>query len=85
METIFKGNTLLIDAIKRGDSFSAQFLLDKKCNVNLTARDTNDTALHYVCTYDEKTTESETFKEMLAVGKKILQMNVEVNIQNSRG
>lgn len=60
--------------------------MDKKCNVNLTSRDTGDTALHYVCTFDQKTSDPETYSEMVAVGKKILmQPDVDVNIQNAKG
>lgn len=80
-----EGTTLLIDAIKRGDGFAAKFLLDNNCKVNLTTGESEDTALHYICTYSRETSDPETFKEMLEVGRKILSMNAEVNKQNSKG
>lgn len=80
-----EGSTLLIDSIKRGDGFSAQFLLDKKCNVNLTTRNTNDTALHIICTYSEKTCDAETYKSMLEIGKQLLQDGADSNLQNTKG
>lgn len=80
-----EGSTLLIDAIKRSDGFSAKFLLEKNCNVNLTSKSTADTALHLVSTYDEKSTDPETFNEMLDVAKKLVEQNADVNIQNLKG
>jgi ankyrin repeat protein len=81
-----EGATLLIDAIKRSDGFSANFLLDHKCDVNLTSNDTGDMALHMICTYSKDSSSSETFREMLDVGKKIIgRQNLEVNKQNSKG
>lgn len=80
-----EGATLLIDAIKRGDGFAAKFLLDNNCDVNLTTDGSNDTALHFICTYSRETSDSEQFKEMLEVGRKILTLNVDVNKQNSKG
>ncbi|XP_055604737.1 rabankyrin-5 [Uranotaenia lowii] len=79
------GCPLLIDAVKRGDGFTAKFLLDKNCNVNLIARDTADTALHLVCTYAEKSTDSETFRDMLSIGKQLLKLGADTNLQNMRG
>lgn len=75
----------MIDAIKRGDSFSANFLLEKKCNVNLITKSTSDTALHLVCTYSEKSTDQQTFEEMLAVSKKLLAVGTDPNMQNIKG
>lgn len=80
-----QGNTLLIDAIKRGDSFTAQFLLEKGCNVDLVTRDTSDTALHLVCTYAERSTDAETHREMLSIGRQLLKQQADPNMQNSKG
>lgn len=80
-----EGNTLLIDAVKRADSFSAHFLLDKGCDVNMISRDIGDTALHLVCTYAKKSTDLDTYKDMLLVGKALLQHNADPNIQNNKG
>lgn len=82
---LLQGCTLLIDAIQRGDGFSAQFLIEKECNVNLTSRVTSDTALHLVCTYSEKSSEGEIYKDMVLVGKTLLQRDADPNLQNVRG
>ncbi|XP_055853313.1 rabankyrin-5 [Episyrphus balteatus] len=80
-----EGSTLLIDAIKRADEFAANFLLDRNCEVNLPHRVTSDTALHLVCNYSSKNVDSETFNNMLEIGKKILDRKADVNLQNQRG
>lgn len=81
----FQGCTLLIDAIKRGDGFAAQFLLEKDCNVNLSSKDTTDTALHLVCTYSEKSCDKDTFNDMISVAEALLQKGADPNVQNRRG
>ncbi|XP_055377542.1 rabankyrin-5 [Condylostylus longicornis] len=80
-----EGNTLLIDAIKRGDGFSAEFLLARNCDVNLTSKTTSDTALHLVSQYSIDSTDADTYKDMLEVGKKLLALKCDVNLQNSKG
>lgn len=75
----------MIDAIKRGDGFTAQFLLDKGCNIDLVTRDTSDTALHLVSTYAEKCTDPETFRDMLSVARQLLKRRADPNVQNIRG
>lgn len=80
-----QGCTLLIDSIKRGDGYTAQFLLDKGCNVDLVTRDTSDTALHLVCTYAERSTDSETFRDMLSIGRQLLKRRADPNVQNYKG
>lgn len=84
---MLQGCTLLVDAVGRGDGFTAQFLLDHDCDVNLTARSTADTALHIVCTYSEKASEidGDTAKEMVLVGKALLSKQADPNLQNNRG
>ncbi|XP_055542467.1 rabankyrin-5 isoform X2 [Wyeomyia smithii] len=79
------GCTLLVDSVRRGDGFAAQFLLDKGCNVDMITRDTSDTALHLVCTYAEKSTDSETFRDMLSVGRQLLKWRADPNMQNMKG
>lgn len=81
----FQGCTLLIDAIKRGDSFAAQFLLENDCNVNLTSKETADTALHLVCTYSEKSCDNDTFNDMVQVAEALIQKSADPNMQNRRG
>lgn len=76
---------MLIDAVKRGDGFAAQFLLQKDCDVNLTSRVTADSALHLVCTYSEKSCDSEPLNEMIAVGKTLLEKKADPNVQNRKG
>lgn len=80
-----EGATLLIDSIKRGDGFAAKFLLENKCDVNLTTRGSEDTALHLICTFSKETSDLEVYTEILDVGRKILSLEVDVNKQNSKG
>lgn len=81
-----EGATLLIDAIKRADNFSAKFLLENGCDVNLTSNGSEDTPLHLICTYSQETSESAaSYKEMLEIGRHILSLKVDVNKQNSKG
>lgn len=79
------GSTLLIDSIKRGDGFSARFLLDHDCDVNLVTDGTQDTALHIICTYAKESTESSVYKEMIEMGRVILSKNCDINKQNAQG
>lgn len=79
------GSTLLIDAIKRGDGFSARFLLERECDANLVTSSTEDAALHVICTYAKESTDPTVFKEMLEIGKIILSKSVEINKQNAKG
>lgn len=80
-----KGCTLLIDAVKRGDGFAAQFLLEKDCDVNLMSKISADTALHLVCTYSEKSCDTDTFDDMLLVAEALVQKSADPNVQNRRG
>ncbi|XP_053963428.1 rabankyrin-5 [Anastrepha ludens] len=80
-----EGLTLLIRAIKNYDEFSANFLLDNGCGLNLIARKTGDTALHVICKYSPVETDPEVFTSILSIGKKILALNPNINIQNAEG
>lgn len=71
--------------MKRSDSFAARFLLDNGCDVNLTSRVTADTALHLICTYSEKSCDTDTFAEMVAIGKIIVENGADLNAQNRKG
>lgn len=79
------GCTLLIDAVKRGDGSAAHFLLEKNCNVNLTSRTMQDTALHVTCTYSDLELDPDTHREMLKIGKLLLERGADVNVQNAKG
>ncbi|XP_023035868.1 rabankyrin-5 [Drosophila willistoni] len=79
------GSTLLIDAIKKGDEFAANFLLDHDCLLNLSSRPSADTALHIVCSYVENQSNHETFLSIIDIGKRILERKPNVNIQNLQG
>lgn len=76
---------MLIDAIKRGDGFAAQFLLENDCDVNLMSKGAADTALHLVCTYSEKSFDKDTFKDMMLVAESLLQKGADANVQNRKG
>lgn len=80
-----EGCPLLIDAIKRGDGFSAEFLLDNKCEINATARKTGDTSLHLIATYSFKSTDERTYTDILAVGIRLIESGAKVNLQNLKG
>lgn len=81
-----QGCTLLVDAVRRGDGFSAQFLLDHGCNVNLSDRGSADTALHLVSTYAEKSTDGTSYTEMLSVAKCLLDTHkADTNLRNQKG
>lgn len=41
--------------------------------------------MHLVCTYSEKSTDSDTYKDILLVGKALLQQNADPNVQNIKG
>lgn len=71
--------------MKRGDGFAARFLLEHGCDVNLTARVTADTALHLICTYSEKSCDTDTFAEMAAIGKMAVENGADLNAQNRQG
>lgn len=75
----------MIDAVKRGDGFAAQFLLEKDCDVNLSSRESADTALHLVCTYSEKSCDTETFSDIIMVAETLIQKGANPNAQNRRG
>lgn len=76
---------MLIDAIKRGDGFAAQFLLENDCDVNLVSKKSADTALHLVCTYSEKSCDADTFRDMVMVAERLIQKGADPNMQNQRG
>ncbi|KAI9579988.1 rabankyrin-5 [Glossina fuscipes] len=80
-----QGYTPLIDAVKRGDKFSADFLLERQCQLDLMSRQTADTVLHIICAYDPSETNSETYSSMVEVGKRIVELKPDVNVQNHLG
>uniref|UniRef100_A0A1I8NT83 FYVE-type domain-containing protein n=2 Tax=Stomoxys calcitrans TaxID=35570 RepID=A0A1I8NT83_STOCA len=80
-----KGDTILIDAVKRGDKFSAEFVLKNNCDLNQTSRSSADTALHVICAYSPQTIDAGLYSDMVGVGQTLLSMNPNVNIQNRSG
>lgn len=81
-----QGSTLLIDAIKRGDGFAAQFLLEQRCNVNLVDRNSADTALHLASTYADSGADSATYEDMLTVARSLLdEHRADPNLRNQKG
>ncbi|XP_062122617.1 rabankyrin-5 [Drosophila sulfurigaster albostrigata] len=79
------GSTLLIDAVKKSDNFAADFLLSQNCIVDNLSRPSSDTALHIICSYGRSNCDQNDFSQMLDIGRKILQCNPNVNIQNIQG
>ena len=53
--------------------------------MNLVTRDTSDSAMHLVCTYSEKSSDTETFADMLDVAKQLLKNGADLNMQNVKG
>ncbi|XP_037823692.1 rabankyrin-5-like [Lucilia sericata] len=80
-----EGSTILIDAVKRGDKFAADFLLERNCELDLTSRSTADTVLHILCAYNPKETDAEVFSNMIEIGKKVISMKPNINLQNRQG
>ncbi|XP_043064447.1 rabankyrin-5 isoform X2 [Drosophila ficusphila] len=78
-----EGSTLLISAIRNGDTFSAHFLLEQNCLLDLISQPFKDTVLHIICNYVHNN--PEIISEILDVGKTILKKNPNVNIQNMKG
>lgn len=74
------GFSLLKSALKNGDAFSANFLLDQNCLLDLPSKPSSDTALHIICNYGPDNT-----PEIMEVVKKILQRQLNINIQNIKG
>ncbi|XP_017848794.1 rabankyrin-5 [Drosophila busckii] len=79
------GSTLLIDAVRRNDHFAADFLLNHNCLVDLLSRPSSDTALHIVCNYGKEERNKDALNNMIEIGRKILDRNPDVNIQNLQG
>ncbi|KAH8350167.1 hypothetical protein KR067_004117, partial [Drosophila pandora] len=77
-----EGSPLLIWALRNGDIYSTNFLLNKNCLLDLVSRSSSDTALHIICNYNCK---NEKWKEIMEIGKKILQRRPNVNMQNAKG
>ncbi|KRK02551.1 rabankyrin-5 isoform X1 [Drosophila yakuba] len=75
-----EGCSLLKSSLKNGDTFSANFLLDQNCLLDLPSKHSSDTALHIICNYNP-----DNISEIIEVVIKILERNVNVNIQNTKG
>ncbi|XP_008195018.3 rabankyrin-5 [Tribolium castaneum] len=73
-----QGDTLLHRAIKQEDSFSAIFLLENNCNVSLSTRTENDSALHLVAG-------APNIADGSKIAEKLINKNVNVNAQNRLG
>ncbi|XP_044260908.1 rabankyrin-5 [Tribolium madens] len=73
-----QGDTLLHRAIKQEDSFSALFLLENNCNVTLSTRTENDSALHLVAG-------APNIEDGSKIAEKLINKNVNVNAQNRLG
>ncbi|XP_050746200.1 rabankyrin-5 isoform X2 [Drosophila biarmipes] len=80
-----EGLPLLIAALKNNDVFSAHFLLDQNCLVDLSSKTSSDTALHVICNYKEFKNSSNNAADILNIGIKILEKNPNVNIKNLKG
>ncbi|XP_018794281.1 PREDICTED: rabankyrin-5 [Bactrocera latifrons] len=80
-----EGLTLLIRSVKDIDEFAANFLLDHGCQLDLSARESGNTALHMLCQYNSGESERDDYSSIINISEKLLSLNPNVNVQNNRG
>ncbi|KAH8288003.1 hypothetical protein KR054_008722, partial [Drosophila jambulina] len=80
-----EGYTLLMGALRSGDAFSANFLLDQNCLLDLSSGPSAETALHIICSYGESRNDQNLFGKLIKIGMKMLQKDSNVNVQNKNG
>ncbi|KAJ1524187.1 hypothetical protein ONE63_010710 [Megalurothrips usitatus] len=80
-----RGWTLLHCAIERGDSFAANFLLEKGAAPALRTPARGDTALHMVAGLSPDTTAAGVLAELTAVAELMLRQGLDPNLQNKQG
>ena len=62
------GNSLLHLAIMRGDSFAASFLIRKGASTILARKDSQETPIHMVATYNPSQVVMSTYNQFVLVG-----------------
>ncbi|KAL3858016.1 hypothetical protein ACJMK2_012632 [Sinanodonta woodiana] len=79
------GKCLLHKAIKRGDEFSASFLINNGCNVNLATHLDKESPLHMVACFNPEVTSAEVLRGMARIAKLLLDHGSDCNAQDAVG
>ncbi|XP_038074756.1 rabankyrin-5-like isoform X2 [Patiria miniata] len=79
------GRSLLHKAVKRGDKFSAFFLIQADAKVNAATLQDKETALHMAASYSPLASPPELVADMTEVATKLLQHGANPDQQDSRG
>ncbi|XP_060560051.1 rabankyrin-5-like, partial [Ruditapes philippinarum] len=79
------GRSLLHKAIKRGDEFSASFLIKNKADVNMTTHLDKETALHMTACFSPDVTSPEIMSGMARIAELLLNNGAQVNAQDTAG
>ncbi|XP_076453246.1 rabankyrin-5-like [Babylonia areolata] len=79
------GKCLLHKAIKRGDGFSAKFLIGHKADPNLSTFLDKETPLHMVACFNPEVTAASTLADMAEVAKLLLEAAADPNVQDTAG
>ncbi|XP_074641653.1 rabankyrin-5-like [Tubulanus polymorphus] len=81
-KTDHSGRCLLHKALKRGDEFSASFLIKNNANVNMASHIEKETALHLVA---KENTSPALMESMARIAKLLLEYNADTNAQDQNG
>ncbi|XP_064612506.1 rabankyrin-5-like [Liolophura sinensis] len=79
------GKCLLHKAIKRGDEFSAEFLIQHQADVNAVTHMDRETPLHMVSSFSPEVTSEETVQGMTRIAKLLLDSGANANAQDTEG
>ncbi|XP_052802681.1 rabankyrin-5-like isoform X2 [Mya arenaria] len=79
------GKSLLHKAIKRGDEFSASFLIKNKADVNMTTHLDKESPLHMAASFSPGVTSSEVLAGMARITEQLVNNNAQVNAQDTAG
>ncbi|XP_076107100.1 rabankyrin-5-like isoform X1 [Mytilus galloprovincialis] len=79
------GKCLLHKAIKRGDEFSAEFLITNKADVNMTTHLDKETPLHMVASFNPDVSSPDVIKGMARIAQKLLEHGSDPNQQDTAG
>ncbi|XP_021369516.1 rabankyrin-5-like isoform X1 [Mizuhopecten yessoensis] len=79
------GKCLLHKAIKRGDEFSAEFLIRNGADVTMTTHLDRESPLHMVATFNPDVTSPDVITGMACIAKQLLEHNADPNHQDTSG
>ncbi|XP_030392208.1 rabankyrin-5 isoform X3 [Gopherus evgoodei] len=80
-----RGWSLLHKAIRRGDKFSANFLIKNGARVNAATLGDQETPLHLVASYSPKKHLPDVMSEMAQIAESLLQAGANPNMQDCKG